>query len=99
MAKLLMSTSQNEEKQFTRPHPNKVHKHWLDQCTVFYNFVLHVRASYFAFVILAYMNDKGYILRTFKNAGEFCSGAQWSIRTLCIKIRGSVSQLCPHVST
>lgn len=30
MAKLLMSTSQNEEKQFTRPHPNKVHKHWLD---------------------------------------------------------------------
>lgn len=40
----------------------------------FYNFVVHIShlASHIVLVILAYMNYKGHILGTFKNAETFC---------------------------
>lgn len=67
----------------------------------FYNFVLHVfyLASRFAFVILAYMNDRGHILRTFKNAGNSIQVHNAVLELCVLKSAALFSQLGPHVST
>lgn len=50
------------------------------------------------FAGLAYINYRNQILGTLENAEEFCSGAPWRTRNVCMEMGSSVSHLGPHVS-